>query len=253
MKIAITGCNGSVGTRVVLLALRHGHTVVGIDCSDPSPASLSDNPNFQLLRVDLRVYEDALKSIQGCDAIAHLAAYPNPGDYGVTTHNSNVVMSWNILRGAAELGIKRIVQASSVNVVTMVYSKQPHFDYFPLDEHHPCLPDEPYGLSKVISEMQADTIVRRYPDIRIASLRLHWSIPEKSVARALAPNKAKNDLWGYIAFDGDSKQLPETFWPNVPITTGKDVSGSKGFFDCSKARELLGWVHKDPFVDTVES
>ncbi len=133
--------------------------------------------------------------------------------------------------------------------------------------------------------MQADTIVRRYPDIRIASLRLHWSIPEKSVARALAPNKAKNDLWGYvqedssaeafllavgdsveykgheaffitapeIAFDGDSKQLRETFWPNVPITTGKDVSGSKGFFDCSKARELLGWVHKDPFVDTVAS
>ncbi len=104
MKIAITGCNGSVGTRVVLLALRRGHTVVGIDYSNPSPASLPDNLNFQFLRVDLRVYEDALKSIQGCDAIAHLAglsssnhrhyinpefllAYPNPGDYGVTTHN----------------------------------------------------------------------------------------------------------------------------------------------------------------------
>ncbi|KAF9029522.1 NAD(P)-binding protein [Hymenopellis radicata] len=285
MRIAVTGCNGFVGTRVVLLALRRGHTVVGIDYSDPSPASLPANSNFHFLRVDLRVYEDALTSIQGCDAIVHLAAYRNPGDYGVTTHNSNVVMSWNILRGAAELGIKRVVQASSVNVLTLVYSKHHHFDYFPLDERHPCLPDEPYGLSKVICEMQADTIVRRYPDIRIASLRLHWSIPEKSVAQSMDAEKSKNDLWGYvqedssaeafllaigdsakyegheaffitapeIAFDADSKQLREEFWPNVPITAGKDVSGSKGFFDCSKARELLGWVHKDPFVDAVES
>ncbi|KAJ2998817.1 hypothetical protein NUW54_g7000 [Trametes sanguinea] len=38
MRLAVTGCNGSVGTRVVLAALEAGHTVVGIDavpCSEP--------------------------------------------------------------------------------------------------------------------------------------------------------------------------------------------------------------------------
>lgn len=36
----------------------------------------------------------------------------------------------------------------------MVYSKagaKP--DYFPIDEDHPCEPDEPYGLSKVYAEL----------------------------------------------------------------------------------------------------
>ena len=80
---------------------------------------------------------------------------------------SNVVISWNVLRAAAEvsrpvpdarvwqagsrsqLGIERVAQASSVNVLCAGYSVQPQFDYFPIDELHPTLPDEPYGLSKL--------------------------------------------------------------------------------------------------------
>jgi len=48
-----------------------------------------------------------------------------------------------------QLGINRVAQASSVNIITLVYSQGPHFEYFPIDEDHPCLPDEPYGLSKL--------------------------------------------------------------------------------------------------------
>lgn len=279
MRLAITGCNGSVGKQVVLLSLKRGHSVVGIDIKGPT--SLTEG-NYMFHEVDLRVYEDTLRVLQGCEGIIHLAAFPNPGDYGVTAHNSNVVISWNVLRGAAELGITRIVQASSVNVLTMVYSKDPHFEYFPIDEDHPCLPDEPYGLSKVICELQADTIVRRYPAMRIASIRLHWSVPDKTKPRSLPVDKAKNDLWGYVkeqsaadafilavtqddgrwsgheaffivapdtAAEEDSRLLRERFWPKVTITEGKDVSGNKGFFDCGKAQRLLGWVHRDSFLE----
>ena len=31
----------------------------------------------------------------------------------------------------------------------MVFSVQPKFKYFPIDENHPTEPDEPYGLSKL--------------------------------------------------------------------------------------------------------
>lgn len=48
----------------------------------------------------------------------------------------------------SKLGIKRVVQASSVNVLTLVYSQEHKFRYFPIDEEHPAEPDEPYGLSK---------------------------------------------------------------------------------------------------------
>ena len=49
----------------------------------------------------------------------------------------------------SQLGINRVAQASSVNVITMVYSKKCDFKYFPIDEMHETNPDEPYGLSKL--------------------------------------------------------------------------------------------------------
>ncbi|TRM65067.1 hypothetical protein BD626DRAFT_490797 [Schizophyllum amplum] len=283
MKIAITGCNGSVGRRVVLCALRRGHHVRGIDLSPDTSEALialvgNKASSFDYHSADLRDFDAVLRVLEGCQAVAHLAGIPNPTDYKVQAHNTNVVISWNILRAAAELGIKHVAQASSVNVVTLVYSQKPDFHYFPLDEEHPCLPDEPYGLSKVIAELQGSTIVRRYPDMRVASLRFSWSVPEKPGAHWKPFSRAATDLWGWVHEDDtaeafllalkpdnarwsgheaffisapiisyeelDSKDLRLEYWPDVPVKEGKDVSGQKGFFDCSKAQRLLGWVHK---------
>ncbi|KAF8072058.1 hypothetical protein FPV67DRAFT_916627 [Lyophyllum atratum] len=278
MKIAVTGCNGHVGRPVVELALRRGHTVVGLDYIPQAEGAAVQHPQFTFVQADLKDYEVVLRSLEGSEGVVHLAAYRDPTDYGVTTHNGNVVISWNILRACAELKINRIAQASSVNVITMVFSQNCKFEYFPIDESHPCLPDEPYGLSKVICELQADTIVRRHPSMRIASLRLHWSIPNPSSVKDTDPVQRSKDLWGYLqedsgadafllaltgetgkwsgheAFfitapvilgDGNSQELRQKCWPDVPIRDGKDVSGRKGFFDCGKAQRLLGWVHRD--------
>lgn len=123
--------------------------------------------------------------------------------------------------------------------------------------------------------MQASTIVRRYPSMRIASLRLSWSIPDRSHAMSLDPEKRKNDLWGYVqedagaqaflravdlqddrwsgheAFfivapettedDADAAELWEKYWKHIPIKEGKNLE--RGFFDCVKAERLLGWTH----------
>jgi len=278
-KIAVTGSSGSVGKRVVLQALARGYHVRGVDYSALATADDRDlGSNFTFLQADLRDYNETLKALEGCDAVIHLAGYPKPGDYKVVVHNSNVVISWNVLRAAAELGINRIAQASSVNAITLVYSQGPKFDFFPIDETHPTLPDEPYGLSKVIMELQADSIVRRFKDMRVASLRLHWSVPSRAfAAQKLDLERAKNDLWGYVqedsaaeafllaitrptdkwpsaseaffiaapetTYDGETSELMEKYWPNVPLKEGKSMSGNAGFFDCSKAEELLGWVH----------
>lgn len=111
--------------------------------------------------------------------------------------------------------------------------------------------------------------------MRVASLRLHWSVPSRSHA-VREDGEAHKDLWGYVQEDSsadsfilalisegwsgheaffitapeiacneDSKELREKYYGDVPIREGKDVSGRKGFFDCSKAERVLGWVHKD--------
>ena len=92
MKIAITGCNGSIGTRVVLSALAQGHLIVGIDCT-PMPDVLSNllpdrEGSFAFHQADLKDYAVALKLLEGCDGVVHLAAMRTPGDYAVAAHNT---------------------------------------------------------------------------------------------------------------------------------------------------------------------
>lgn len=135
------------------------------------------------------------------------------------------------------------------------------------------------GITRSIGEMQADSIVWRFPSVRIASLRLHWSIPTRATAQTQDPARAKNDLWGWVQEDSaaeafllaitqedgrwsghqrffiaapdissleqDSKALRETYWGDVRVREGKNVSGRNGFFDCAKAERLLGWIHRD--------
>ncbi|THH21420.1 hypothetical protein EW146_g158 [Bondarzewia mesenterica] len=241
MKIVVTGSNGSVGRAVVANALKQGHIVLGVD-QTPN-LKLNAHPRFGFKQVDLRDFDETLKVLEGFEGVAHLAAFPNPTDYLVKSHNSNVVISWNVLRACAErsvlatavkLGINRVAAASTANVITMVYSQKPHFEYFPIDEDHPCLPDEPYGLSKLIGEMQADTIVRRFPSMRIASLRLHWCIPTREKALKQDPMRAKNDLWGWVQEDSAA----EAFLLALTQDDGR-WSGHERFFITAPDRSSL--------------
>lgn len=88
MKLAVTGCTGNVGKRVVLAALRAGHRVIGIDSRRDADLEFSNNPNFSFSEVDLRNYDDTLKTIQDVEGVIQLAAVPTPEDYVVHTHNS---------------------------------------------------------------------------------------------------------------------------------------------------------------------
>lgn len=104
--------------------------------------------------------------------------------------------------------------------------------------------------------------------MRIASLRFHLSVPDKSVAQE--PGEREKDLWGYVqedsvadafllaiedtekwsgherffivssqtAYEEDTMDLIKRYWPGVPIKKGKTIVGNQGLFDCSKAAEL---------------
>lgn len=92
MKIAITGCNGRIGRRVVLKALeQEQHTVVGIDIDS---AALHDDhlqyahARFTFVQVDLRDYGKTYAALEGCEGVVSLAGIPDPGDYVAETHNT---------------------------------------------------------------------------------------------------------------------------------------------------------------------
>jgi nucleoside-diphosphate-sugar epimerase len=274
MKIALTGGSGRVGQAITELALHQGHSVVSIDRVAAADDKRQDSLRF--VQADIGDYDALLQAFEGCDAMIHMAAIPSPGHHpDHIVHNNNVVGSYNALRAAVEHGIMRICQASSVNAIGHSYSRKPRYDYFPLDEEHPNYGEDPYSLSKWICEQQGDSFARRYEGIRIASMRFHWVVPDRSTA-----GRSFNDsdeaqvgkhLWAYTRFDAAARacllsldalfegheafyivapdttidvpslELTARYFPAVPIRG--DLSGHRSFFSSAKAESLLGWRH----------
>ena len=172
------------------------------------------------------------------------------------------------------MGITRVCQASSINATGGVWSRWPHYDYFPLDEKHPTYNEDPYSLSKWICEIQADSIVRRYEQMTVASLRIHGVVAQPRDSRKWLKSSSDvvaKHLWGFTSqeatarafllgvtadFSGHevfyivapqtmmeetSLTLQEKYYPDVPIRG--DLSEHKGFYNCRKAEQLLGWRH----------
>ena len=130
-----------------------------------------------------------------------------------------------------------------------------------------------------ICEQQADAIARRYPNIRIASMRFHWSLPDPGDSERQFhenPERASKDLWGWVQEDAvaeaflraltlenawnghesfylaaptiapsdvDARELREKYYPDVSVQEAFTLEGRVGFFDCRKAEKMLGWVH----------
>ncbi len=282
MRIAVTGGRGRIGRAVTEGALALGHSVVNIDrVSVDAPLAPSEvrpplvGGDVSYLTADVGNYDELVAAFAGCDALVHMAAIPAPFRHpDHIVHNNNVTGSYNALRAAVEVGIMKICQASSVNAIGLSFSREPHFDYFPIDEKHPPRNEEPYGLSKWICEAQADSFARRYEGIRIASMRFHLVIADRAGAAKIfgqeTVEQAKH-LWAYTRYDAavsacllsldapftghevfyiagpdttlatPTLELARRFFPNVPIRS--DLSGNKSFFDSSKAERMLGWKH----------
>ena len=277
-RIVVTGGNGKLGRAVVKDLTQHGYTVRSID---RIAAQTPVNPGVETLTLDLTDYAAVQHMLEGADAVVHLAAIPSPmHDPWPQVYANNTVASYNVLHAAATLGIRHVCLASSINAIGSAFSKAPQFDYFPLDEQHPTYNEDPYSLSKWVAELQANSIVRRWPEMTIASLRFH-GIRETgesnqgnviaSAAPAAALESMKRNLWGYVAITACARacrfsieadyrghevfyivapntysptstlELAQQYYPQVPIKG--DMSDHKGFYDTRKATRLLGWMH----------
>lgn len=277
MKIAVTGGNGDLGSSLIPYLMEEGHSVVSIDRSIPPIPSPRPTRLPDYLVADMTNFGEVVACLSGCDAVIHLAAHRSPlNSPDPKVYADNTTGSYNILYAAATLGIKRVCLASSINAIGGAFSKSPRYDYFPVDEKHPTYAEDPYSLSKWVLEQQADSFARRYEWMTIASLRFHWLVETKEHVEILAGtfgDIVTRHLWAYILLEDAnracllsltadyqghevfyivapqtaekklSSDLAQKYYPKVPMR--KKMTGTGGFFDCSKAGRILGWHHQE--------
>jgi len=153
MKILVTGGSGGIGRYVVRDLVQTGHQVTSVDLV---PAAV---PGVRSLLVDLTDAGQAYQALAGsqAEAVIHLGAWSYDGKVPDTrTYGDNVCSTFNLFQACADLGIKRVVSASSHHVYGVV--KAPPV-YVPIDEAHLLRPPSAYALSKLVCEQTADYFV----------------------------------------------------------------------------------------------
>lgn len=271
MKVAVTGALGIVGAFVSRELSERGHDVLRIDRQDLGP----QGRGRRYIHVDLTGYDQTIEALSGAEVVVHLAGFNAPTaapEWKV--HNNNVSASYNVLSASAALGISRVVQASSVNAIGLAWSRQPRFDYFPVDLAHPTYNEDGYSLSKLVQELQADSLVRRHETLSVATLRLHAvltdAIQAKRYVDRLGEGWAIKGLFGYCTFQSvvdaidlalaapfagheilwisepttfsevPSAELHRRHYPDVPLRS--PLVGHQTFFAIERTRELLRWT-----------
>jgi nucleoside-diphosphate-sugar epimerase len=201
MKILVTGASGRVGAQVARTLRERGHTLRLFDRVPPH----ADLRGEEIVYGELTDRLAVLRAAQGCEAIAHLAAIPNPVHGETELFPINVTGTQSVFAAAEGNGIARVVLASSCSAYGFAFAETPFDpDYLPVDEEHPLKPQDLYGLSKQINEETARCYARRgvhsvcwrFPAVmKLDGERLWWR--QRHLQRAF--EHRSNDFWAYIA------------------------------------------------------
>jgi len=273
MRIVVTGGNGKAGQWVVRELAAAGHEVVNFD--------LGPRPDLELpgrfCRVELtdagQVY-DALAQFRP-DGVAHLAANPAPeGQARIDVFDNNVISAHNLLQAAGDLGVPRVVYASS-EMATGLLTEGVVPKRIPFDESERRPSPNAYALSKFISEVIADSLVLAHPDTAWVGLRINNVIPPDDYDRFRTewadPRRNMANFWSYIdardvgtayraALEGTStghqvcliaaadtrarrslRDLMAEYYDGYD-SFAADYQDPRSAFDCSKMHALFGWT-----------
>jgi UDP-glucose 4-epimerase len=175
--VLVTGGAGFIGSHVVDRLVAAGHRPRILD-QRPSPWHASGE--IDTVIGDVRRPEDVMRAAHGCAAICHLAAAADVGEVHAQPAWStelNTTGTLNVLEAARQLGIPRVVYASTVWVYSDVVA-----DEVDEDELLPA-PAHLYTAGKLAGEMYCRSYAELYG---VQSTVLRFGIPYGPRARPAA-------------------------------------------------------------------
>ena len=160
MRYLVTGGAGFIGSNTVDELVRRGHGVVVLDdLSSGKEDNLAEvRSKITFMKGSITDIEVVQKAMLQADYVIHLAArtsVPRSVKDPVDTNRINVDGTLNVLVAARDNKVKRVVFAAS----SSAYGDTPTL---PKSEDMQPVPISPYGVSKYVGELYAQTFGRCY-------------------------------------------------------------------------------------------
>jgi nucleoside-diphosphate-sugar epimerase len=160
MRYLVTGGAGFIGSNTVDELVRRGHSVVVLDdLSSGKEDNLAEMRNkITLIKGSITDIEVVRKAMYEAEYVLHLAArtsVPRSVKDPIETNKINIDGTLNVLVSAKELKVKRVVLAAS----SSAYGETPTL---PKVETMQPQPISPYGVTKYVGELYAQTFGRCY-------------------------------------------------------------------------------------------
>ena len=243
MKILITGVAGFIGFSLAYKLLEQNHRIVGIDNLDDYYSvnykkkrllQLKKFKNFLLIKKDINKLKKKDFKNQKIDLIFHLAAqagvrysFIKPKKYIET----NIFGFLNILDLAKQLGVKKMLYASS----SSVYGDSKKF---PLKETEELKPKNIYAISKKLNEKNAE-LYSNLDNLNLVGLRFftvfgEWGRPDMFMMKLFKAHSEKKVFYlnNYGNHSRDFTYINDVVDTILKLMK-KNIKGHKIFNVCS--------------------
>jgi len=232
MKTVVTGGTGFIGSHLIKgLLEQNREVIVASDFSrlgSENLGALGIGPSdVEFREADLTDYLQALKAVKGAESVFHLAARVGSLEYlhgselaEFAALQTNLIIDANVFKACLEIGVKKLIYASSCAVYPMDKQYSPGAIFSEDDlrltpsfgpthmTHEMINPDGGYGWSKLVGELQLNWV--NSMDIGIARIFNIYGInePIDEKAHAIGDLIRKVILYssGEFKVRGDGKQ-----------------------------------------------
>lgn len=233
--VLVTGSAGAIGQPVCRELKRRGHRVRGLD--RVATPELEEHVVVELTdRAGVRA------AMSGVDGVVHLAAEPNDADFSVLI-DPNVLGLFHVLDAARAQGVRRVVLASSIQVLgnwsdTQRRAPASVSEASPLNH---------YALTKLWAEQMGEMYFRCH-GLEVLAVRVAFMVRNAEEALRLKQSElfdtylSRGDVGRFFAAAIEASAVGYA----VLYAVGR---GGERLFDMDPARRLLGFEARDRWPD----